>query len=229
MQQRGTVIRELLPGALRALLPNEGTLPFTPSIEGSAGKGRNARVPWVRIYSASHSPSAMNGWYMVLLFAADGSGAFLTLASGTSEFTQGYLKLRPQHWLQERAAWARATLAASDTTGLTPTIQLHDRGRLGTQYEHGTVAAYQLPAGRDVDDDEFEEVLLRLLYLLGELYTHPESTSGHKPGDTRHRPERRSTHYAAALQLAQYVLAATGRTIAQGPAPTRTFLIRTPR
>src|SRR6185437_4318696 len=41
-------------------------------------------------------------------------------------------------------------------------------------YEKGTVAAYPFSAGEDVDDDDFESVLLRLLYLLGELYTHGE-------------------------------------------------------
>jgi hypothetical protein len=61
MQRRGTLVRRLIPTAIRALLPGEGTLPFTPSVEGSDGAGRKARVPWVRIYSATHSPSAMNG------------------------------------------------------------------------------------------------------------------------------------------------------------------------
>jgi hypothetical protein len=173
MQQRGMLIRKLIPAAVRALLPSEGTLPFTPSIEGSDGRGRKARVPWVRIYSETHSPSATNGWYVVLLFAADGSGAYLALGSGTSQFVQGFFRLRSPEWLEQRISWARETLSQSDTSGLTGTIRLADPG-LGSQYERGTVVAHHFPADEDLDDDEFERVLLRLLYLLGELYTHGE-------------------------------------------------------
>jgi hypothetical protein len=67
MQQRGTLIRGLIPAAIHALLPSEGTLPFTLRIEGSDGRGRKARVPWVRVYSEAHSPRATNGWYVGLL------------------------------------------------------------------------------------------------------------------------------------------------------------------
>jgi hypothetical protein len=174
MRKRGTLIRHSIPAAIRVLLPSEGTLPFTPSIEGSDGRGRKAHVPWVRIYSATHSPRATNGWYVVLLFAADGSGAYLALGSGTSEFVEGNFRLRSAEWLEQRIAWARGTLANSDTSGLTETIQLADPGGLGAQYERGTVVARYFPADEDIDDDEFERVLLRLLYLLGELYTHGE-------------------------------------------------------
>src|SRR5262249_29034145 len=177
MQRRGALVRKLIPEAIRGLLPGEGTLPFTSSIEGSDGVGRKARVPWVRIYSETHSPSAMNGWYVVLLFAADGSGAYLALESGTSQFVQGNFKLRPPEWLRQRIAWARDTLADSDTAGLTETIQLGDPGSLGSQYERGTVVAHHFPADEDLHDDEFERVLLRLLYLLGELYTHGEPSA----------------------------------------------------
>jgi MrcB-like, N-terminal domain/AAA domain (dynein-related subfamily) len=193
MQQRGTLIRRLIPAALRALLPSEGTLPFTPSIEGSDGRGRKARVPWVRIYSETHSPSATNGWYAVLLFPADGSGAYLALESGTHEYVQGFLRPRPAEWLKQRIAWARETLASSDTSGLTETIQLADPG-LGLQYEQGTVAAHFFPAEEDIDDEEFERVLLRLLYLLGELYTHAEPTlTEQTPVATSRTPDGQST------------------------------------
>jgi dynein-related subfamily AAA family protein len=75
--------------------------------------------------------------------------------------------------LEPRIAWARETLANSDISGLTETIQLADPG-LGSQYERGMVVAHHFPADEDLDDDEFERVLLRLLYLLGELYTRGE-------------------------------------------------------
>lgn len=39
MQQRGMLVRRLIPAAIRTMLPTEGTLPFTPSVEGSDGRG----------------------------------------------------------------------------------------------------------------------------------------------------------------------------------------------
>lgn len=45
-----------------------------------------APVPWIRIYSKSHAPSAQKGFYLVYLFSADGSRYFLSLNQGTSEF-----------------------------------------------------------------------------------------------------------------------------------------------
>jgi 5-methylcytosine-specific restriction enzyme B len=175
MQQRGALIRKSIPTALGLLLPAEETLPFTPSIEGSDGVGRKAHVPWVRVYSATHSPSAMNGWYVVLLFAADGSGAYLALGSGTSHMVDGTFKTRPPEWLDQRVEWARDLLASSDTTGFAEHIDLADPGTMGSQYERGTVLAHHFPADEEVDDAEFEQLLARLLYLLGELYAHGES------------------------------------------------------
>jgi hypothetical protein len=95
MQRRGLLIRKLIPNALQSIVPSDGSLPFRPSVEGSDGAGSKAHVPWVRIYSETHSPSAMNGWYVVLLFAADGTGADLALGSGTSQVVNGAIKRRP--------------------------------------------------------------------------------------------------------------------------------------
>ena len=36
------------------------------------------------------------------------------------------------------------------------------------------MVARRFPADEEFDDDHFERALLRLLYLLGELYTHGE-------------------------------------------------------
>src|SRR4051794_27064694 len=48
-------------------------------VKGSNGVGNNAKVPWVRIYDPAQSPKPTLGWYVVLLFAADGSAAYLSL------------------------------------------------------------------------------------------------------------------------------------------------------
>lgn len=174
MQERGRLVRTELPRTLRTLLPEPGSLPFAPEIEGRDATGKKARVPWVRIYSKSHSPSAMAGWYVVLLFAADGSRAYLALGTGTSTMESGTFKLRPLEWLQARIAWAREILASADTTDLLTEIDLADTGNLGPQYERGTVYAYPFVQGEDHDEAAFADRLQRLLTLLSELYSHDE-------------------------------------------------------
>jgi hypothetical protein len=183
MQRRGELIRNLIPEAISGLLPTEGTLPYTPKIAGSDGRGSKARIPWVRIYSETHSPSPTDGWYVVLLFAPDGSAAYLTLISGASEFVKGNFRQRRPDWLKQRVAWARNVLAERDTADLTQTIHLDDP-RFGAWYERGTVFAFRFPADQDVDDDEFERVLLRLLYLLSELYTRDGPSSDKEASPT---------------------------------------------
>ena len=181
MQRRGLLIRKLIPTVLQSLVPSDGSLPFKPSVEGSDGAGSKAHVPWVRIYSETHSPSAMNGWYVVLLFAADGTGAYLALGSGTSQVVNGRIKRRPPEWLQRRVAWAREVLASRDIDGLIERIQLADPGTLGSQYERGMVFAHHFPADEPIDDDQFGQILLRLLYLLGEVYTAGEPGDDEEP------------------------------------------------
>src|SRR5690349_3934362 len=49
---------------------------FDWQAEGSSGKGGPAEIPWSRSYVPEFSPKAGVGWYLVYLFAADGSSAY---------------------------------------------------------------------------------------------------------------------------------------------------------
>lgn len=53
--------------------------------EFSVGIGRWSAVPWIRIFYSDISPSAQDGVYIVYLFAASGSSAFITLNQGTTD------------------------------------------------------------------------------------------------------------------------------------------------
>jgi len=70
---------------------NMGRSVGVPHLEVEHGgmAGSYAVIPWVRVYSASHSPSATQGTYLVFLFAADGDRAYLSINQGTSEFKTG--------------------------------------------------------------------------------------------------------------------------------------------
>src|SRR5215469_17265426 len=84
MQQRGELIRNTIPALFKPLCEQHRL-----SVEGRDGTGRKTRVPWVRLYDPRFSPSATEGWYVVFLFAADGSAVFLSLNQGTTKFLNG--------------------------------------------------------------------------------------------------------------------------------------------
>jgi hypothetical protein len=70
------IIESDLPAALSARVPTGF------EIRGRTGIGTAADVPWLGIFS-DVSGSAMEGIYVVLLFARDGSSVYLTLEQGT--------------------------------------------------------------------------------------------------------------------------------------------------
>src|SRR5436305_793192 len=84
MQQRGELIRKEIPTLLR---PLGKTLKL--EVQGRDGTGLKTRVPWVRLYDRRWSPKATEGWYVVFLFAFDGSSVFLSLNQGTTTFANG--------------------------------------------------------------------------------------------------------------------------------------------
>jgi len=47
---------------------------------------------WVRIYAPDYSRTAMEGFYIVYLFATDGSAVYLSLNQGTSEFRSNAMR-----------------------------------------------------------------------------------------------------------------------------------------
>ncbi len=116
-------------------------------------------VPWIRISSPDHSPHATEGFYLVYLFAADGSRVYLSLNQGTSE--SGPAKcarsMMPGVWRARRhrpaAAWttwtsawwrpgtsrltctARVSRSARRVSGGSGTINTPTSGRLSTSPE----------------------------------------------------------------------------------------------
>jgi len=197
MQQRGQLIRSAGPRALEQLLPEHGTYSFHPSIEGSDGAGSKARVPWIRIYSKEHSPYATTGWYVVFLFAADGSRVYLSLISGTTHWRDGHIWHRSADYLRERVQWARERLGISASDRLLELIDLRDAGRLGEQYERGSVVAYWYDAEHLPDDSTFAVDISMMLGLLERLYE--DDADGVNSEDQSPEPVQHHTGSAARL------------------------------
>ncbi|MFU8871030.1 MrcB family domain-containing protein [Micromonospora sp. SL4-19] len=156
-------------------------------VDGGGRRGSYGPVPWVRIFSRRWAPTAQEGFYLVYLFATDGSRVYLSLMQGTSEFRAG--KRRPamdRHLIASRSAEARTSLrsmagASVDAAnidmvdlaaGELTSVGSESRRRIHN-YEAGTVLARcynsrQLPSGEGLFQD-----LIEMLPLLAHLYREP--------------------------------------------------------
>jgi hypothetical protein len=132
-----------LPAALSACVP------AGYEIRGRTGLGTPADVPWVGIFSAQRE-SAMEGIYVVLLFARDGSAAYLTLDQGTENIKGGMTVL------QKRKYDLRELLPPQPD--LLTRIDLRSSAGRPRKYEAGAVYAKafvmdSVPAAEVVRDD----------------------------------------------------------------------------
>src|SRR4051794_28251177 len=68
----------------------EELLPTGYSARGSVGQPPHfADVPWIGVWPPGTDAPAYSGFYLVYLFAADGSAAFLSLNQGTEKVRGG--------------------------------------------------------------------------------------------------------------------------------------------
>ncbi|MET8305832.1 DUF3578 domain-containing protein [Micromonospora sp. NPDC005173] len=141
-------------------------------------------VPWVRLYSKRHSPTAMEGFYLVYLFAADGSRFYLSLNQGTSEYRSGAMRpvndrrvllsrasearCRLEDYgeaLPERASRLEIDLAWSGLTSVGRESKIRIRN-----YEDGNIAASLYESGQIPIDSQLFDDVAAMLPLLACLY-----------------------------------------------------------
>jgi hypothetical protein len=175
MKRRRQVVCHSIPDELRAELPLmvERSEISDLQVEGSNGTGLNSAVPWVRLYSKALSPSATNGWYLVLLFSADGERSYLSLMQGTTEWSGGDFKPKPPTVLKQRATWARDLLGRKGLLpqGWEPDIELRTKSsKLGAGYENGNIVAIEYSCDSLPSDDRIKADILDGLIALGALY-----------------------------------------------------------
>ena len=140
-------------------------------------------LPWVRVYSETYAPSAQNGIYLVYLFAADGSRAYLSLNQGTSvpKPGGGMRTTTDTQGLLFRAAQARNALGdhieAEGAAKATLTIDLawqglpsRDSKYKGHAYEAANILALEYRSGQVPGDEQLLSDLVNMLPLLVELY-----------------------------------------------------------
>lgn len=125
---------------------------------GRAGIGSAADVPWVAIFPPADKVSAQVGFYLVYLFAKDGSKVYLSLNQGTEKVRGG---LEP---LQKRALDLRRVVGGQPDLVLD--IDLRSTNTRPRKYEAGS--AYALAYTRDAmpDDTQLAVDLDRMLELM---------------------------------------------------------------
>lgn len=159
MQRRGETIRDEIPAVLEAASSTSGW-----SVEGRDGTGLKTRVPWIRVFDATSSPSATTGFYVAYLFAADGSGVALSLNQGTTDFVGGEFKQKDATQIRERVSQAQSVLGM-EASDVVP-ISLMDSGDLGKGYERGHIWGrwYSASDLRSVDQmmDDLSDGLAKL-------------------------------------------------------------------
>ena len=104
----------------------------------------------MRLFSASRSPSAQEGWYVVYLFAGKGSAVYLSLNQGTTTWTKGDFQTRPHSELRAQATYARGLVAQriAQRPDLQSAIDLEAPGnRLPEGYEAEDVVAFRYDRG----------------------------------------------------------------------------------
>jgi hypothetical protein len=145
-------------------------------------------VPWVRIFDPEHAPTAQSGFYVVLLFAADGSSVYLSLNQGTSEFRSNAMRpILKDDILLNRASGARTALSdwasdvavegliAIDLKGEDTPVGVESKRRI-RNYELANIYAYEYPFNALPTDSEFTADIEELLVLLWALESSDLST-----------------------------------------------------
>jgi len=185
MQQRGHLIRDVLPhelrtfaAPLRAAMGSEGE---DAEAEGSDGTGQKAWVPWARWHSTSRSPSAQVGWYVVYLFHPDASGVSLCLSHGSTQMIGNSYVQRSDAQVQGLMSWAWGVVGHSfdDDPSVRRGIKLGRRG-LSEAYERTTVFSKFYPNEAIPTDQDLTADLLRFMRPLAELYR--AQVRGQEPG-----------------------------------------------
>ena len=171
MESRGLLIRKIAPSIIRGWITDFDDL----HCKGSDGSGRKTRIPWLRIFNPLHSPSATSGWYIVYLFAFDGSSVYLSLNQGTTILENGSFTPRSSEQLKERVNWARELLSMVNlwkrSHGLKwDSIDLRDDIKLGKGYERGNVWAFRYDKHNIPSDEKLREHVHVMVDLLERIY-----------------------------------------------------------
>ena len=148
-----------VPEIIRSLIKNPRYL-----VNGSAGKGRWARVPWIAVFDRLVTDSAQDGFYLVYLFKEDFSGIYLSLNQGVTHVRERYHS-DAKHALSARAFdfLARLGRVPEGFIGGNIDLSVSSNSSLGAFYEKGAIVSRLYPAASLPSDDKLGNDLSALL------------------------------------------------------------------
>ena len=162
-------LRHGVPNALRTILKNNKNILKDKKVDiyvnGSAGIGRWAEVPWCAIFNTAITKNAKKGYFVVYLFNAKDKKIYLSLNQGTNSVKEksdeSYIDV-----LNERAAEYREKL--TEFEGIIPLTAINDfYGKNATGYAAGHILGFEYDAFNMPDDD----TLIRDLQNVLEAYS----------------------------------------------------------
>jgi hypothetical protein len=174
MKRRSVLVTSVLPKLLRAKAkvyePLFSAGGYKYKVQGKDGIGRKAMSAWTRIYDPELSPSARDGWYVVIHFSSRGDCFYLTLGCGATVWKDGSLHPVDPQKLADKIEWAQRCFAEKPQVAarFSDPIVLHGND-LSTQFEKATAFAkcYQTSG---FDESQFWDDCVELVGMLISIY-----------------------------------------------------------
>jgi MrcB-like, N-terminal domain len=178
----GNDLAQRLANALEDIAARLGLTELDLQVKAGGSQADFSPVPWVRVYSTGHSPSAQQGIYLVFLFAADGSRVYLSLNQGTSVPRPGggMRATTKRNDLLSRAAEARNLLRDVIDAGAPGAVTSIDLAWHGLEssasriraraYEAANILAREYLTGQIPPDEQLLRDLQGMLPMLARLY-----------------------------------------------------------
>lgn len=151
MADRRDLVERTLRSEILELIAQDESLAYL-KVDASSGIGNSSVVPWVRVFDQSSSPTAQAGWYLVFLFAADGSGCFLSLDLGVTQLSRDEITQARENAmaiLVKNGAWESVSATYESAIDLRA-----GSNSLAKKYETGNLLALPIKKDSRVSDQE---------------------------------------------------------------------------
>jgi len=132
------LLRKDIPEYLQSFIDE----PDRYRVEGSAGRGRWARCPWIAVIDVNITKTPESGYFIMYLFREDMSGIYLSLIQGVTEIRAMHEE-HPREVLKNRAENYRKKISGVPKTFPETKINLGTKStsELASFYEAGNIFA----------------------------------------------------------------------------------------
>lgn len=146
-------------------------------IHSSCGQGNWAEIPWLAVFYKDLSISAQKGYYIVYLFRADGSGVYVSLNQGYTNFTKLFKPKEAKKKIEKVSKYWHAHLnflSNKNNPGFTIDpidLRAKSKGRLPEGYELGNICSkfYSTDQISNITNDKLLKDLEYLKMMFTEL------------------------------------------------------------